>query len=261
MPTTFAFFGSHPLGVACLDRLHDHPDCEVAVVVTYPADEDHWWAGSVADRADEYGYDRLTVAAETEALDYEFDWLLSVYYPNVLGEELLDHAAEGALNLHQAELPRYRGSNVFSHSIMNARADEHWRHGTTLHVMAPEVDAGDIVDRRFADITEADTARSLYEKVREESVTLFESTLPAIVSGEVHDMRTPQSAFDGERYFYLKTSLDGLKEIPPEALADESRELELYDRIRALDFPPHEPAWTVLGDRKVYLTKEGYERF
>jgi methionyl-tRNA formyltransferase len=258
---TFAFLGSHPLGEACLQRLHDHPDCSVEVVVTYPADADNWWDGSVNDLARSLGYELLTIFEEDRLLEYEFDWLLSVYYPNILGEQLLEHPAEGALNLHQAELPRYRGSNVFSHSIMNAREDDHWKHGTTLHVMAPEVDAGDVVDRRFAPITETDTARSLYEKVREESVALFEQRLPDIVSGAVQDMATPQEAFDGERYFYPKSSLDGLKEIPVEELADPERETELYDRVRALDFPPHEPAWTVLNGEKLYLTREGYERF
>ncbi len=258
---TFAFLGSHPLGEACLQRLHDHPDATVEAVVTYPAGTDNWWDGSVNDTARSLGYDVLTIPKEESLFDYEFDWLLSVYYPNILGEALLDHPTEGALNLHQAELPRYRGSNVFSHSIMNAREDDHWKHGTTLHFMAPEVDAGDVVDRRFATITEGDTARSLYEKVREESVTLFEQRLPDIISAAVHEMRTPQERFEGERYFYPKTSLEGKKAIPLEELSDPDREVELYDRVRALDFPPHEPAWTVLNGEKLYLTKEGYERF
>lgn len=258
--TSVAFFGSHPLGVRCLDRLHDHPDVDVSVVVTYGRDHDGWWEGSVHDRALELGYPVLTREDATDATAYPVDYLLSVYYPDVLGPELLDHPDVAPLNLHQAELPRYRGSNVFSHSIMNARDDDHWRHGTTLHVMAESVDTGDVIARRFVDVREDDTARSLYDRVRETSVALFEETLPAIVADEVLSMATPQSAFDGPRYFYGKDSLDDLKEIPTEALADPERELELYDRIRALDFPPHEPAWTRLHGEKVYLTLSADER-
>jgi methionyl-tRNA formyltransferase len=256
-----AFFGSHPLGERCLELLDAHPDLGVAVVVTYPRGYDAWWEGSVHERALELGYDVRTRDEADSVLDVPVDYLLSVYYPDILGEALLDHPDELPLNLHQAELPRYRGSNVFSHSIMNARADDHWQHGTTLHVMAPDVDAGDVIDRAFAEIRERDTARSLYERVRERSVELFERWLPALADRSVADHRTPQSAFDGERYFYAKSSLDGLKEIPAEALADPERETELYDRVRALDFPPHEPAWTRLAGEKVYLTTEGYERF
>lgn len=253
--TRVAFFGSHGLGEACLERLHDAEDVSVELVVTYPRDYDGWWEGSVHDLAVELGYEVATIDEERSVLEYDIDYLLSVYYPNILGPELLDHPNEGALNLHQAELPRYRGSNVFSHAIMNAREDDHWTYGTTLHFMAEDVDAGDIVDRRFVDITEDDTARSLYEKTEEASIELFEASLPKIVSGEVHEMRTPQSEFDGERYFYTKKSLDGEKHVAPEELAGETS-LALYDKLRALEFPPHEPAYTELDGRRVYLTTD-----
>jgi len=35
-------------------------------------------------------------------------------------------------------------------------------------------------------------------------------------------------------------------------------DVEVYDRIRALDFPPHEPAYTRIQGEKVYLTLNGY---
>ena len=256
-----AFFGSHPLGIECLDRLHEHPEVDVELVVTYPPDETHWWDGSVHDRATALDYRTLPIADERELLDAPVDYLLSVYYPNILDGELLDHPRKGALNLHQAELPRYRGSNVFTHSILNARRDDHWRHGTTLHVMVESVDEGPIVDRRFVEITEEDTARSLYEKTRAASVDLFEETLPAIVSGTVHERATPQREFDGPRYFHAKSSLDGRKEIPTDRLADPDAATEVYDLVRALDFPPFEPAYATIGGNRVHLTTGDYERF
>lgn len=259
--TDVAFFGSHPLGERCLELLDDATDVDVSVVVTYPENYDSWWPGSVHERAVEFGCPVLELESERDVLEYEVDYIISVYYPNILGEELLQHPAEGALNLHQAELPRYQGSNVFSHSIMNAREDNYWKHGTTIHFMEEEVDAGDVVNRRFVEITEEDTARSLYEKTREKSVEMFAETLPRIVTGEVHEMRTPQSAFDGPTYFYYKSSLDGEKEIPLDELADPTEELALYDKIRALDFPPFKPAYTTVGGKEVHLTKSSYEEF
>lgn len=252
--TSVTFLGSHPLGERCLERLAGHPEISVEAVVTYPPGYDGWWDGSVRETALALDLDCpiLSLAEERDLLSYPTDYLLSVYYPNILDEELLAHPAELPLNLHQAELPRYRGSNVFSHAIMNARDDDHWQYGTTLHVMAPAVDAGDVIDRRFVDIHETDTARSLYERTREASVELFEATLPAIVSGAVHGMRTPQSDFDGERYFYRKSSLDGEKHIPRGRLAAD--DVAVYDKVRALDFPPFEPAYTRLNDQRVYLT-------
>ena len=257
-----AFFGSHPLGEACLERLVAHDEITVDTVVTYPRDNESWWEGSVHERALDHDLPVLTTDEEDAVVGADIDYLLSVYYPNILGRDLLETPREAALNLHQAELPRYRGSNVFSHSIMNAREDDHWRHGTTLHVMAEDVDAGDVIDRKFAPITEQDTARTLYERVRDASIDLFEAQLPAIAAREIEDLATPQSDYDGKRYFYAKDSLDDLKQIPPEKLTapDEASQLALYDRVRALDFPPHEPAWTRVGDRKLYLTKSDYEQ-
>lgn len=260
--TSVAFFGSHPLGEACLARLHDHPEVSVDLVVTYPRDHDGWWDGSVHERALECGYEVATLDEERRVLDYEIDYLLSVYYPNVLDGELLAHPERRALNLHQAELPRYRGSNVFSHSILNARADDHWRHGTTLHVMVEDVDAGPVVGRKFAPITEEDTARSLYEKVREASIDLFEEYLPHVVSGDIDEMGTPQEAFDGPRYFYAKDSLVDRKEIPVSRLASDDPVVrqDTYDLIRALDFPPFEPAYATLDGRRVRLTASRLDR-
>lgn len=112
---SIAFFGSHGLGESCLKLLSNTEDVSVEVVVTYEAGHDGWWNASVYDQAKEFGYDVLPIAEESEVVNYDIDYIISVYYPNILGPELLNHPSEGALNLHQAELPRYRGSNVFSH--------------------------------------------------------------------------------------------------------------------------------------------------
>ncbi|MDS0258512.1 hypothetical protein NDI56_03690 [Haloarcula sp. S1CR25-12] len=259
MPSV-AFMGSHPLGERCLEELTSRDAFDVELVVTYGPNEDTWWDGCLYDRAKQLGHRVVTRSSERVVLKHDIDYLVSVYYPDILGEELLDHPNVAPLNLHQAELPRYRGSNVFSHAIMNARDDDHWRYGTTLHVMAPEVDAGDIVARRFVPIEETDTARMLYDRVTDASAELFREQLTTLRDGDVHRVATPQSAYNGERYFYTKESLDGEKAIPAERLADddESTQLAVYDKIRALDFPPFQPAYTELAGNRVYLTATDY---
>lgn len=256
--TSIAVLGSRPLSRRVLRLLHEDDAVEIPLVVTVPPDDDRWWDGSLLEYASNLGYECVPANEERSLLEFDVDWLLSVQYPNILDAELLSHPNEGALNLHQAELPRYRGSNVFNHVLLNARGDDHWRHGTTLHFMTENVDAGDIVDRRFVNITEDDTAETLYERTEDASVSLLEETLPAIVSGEVWDMRTPQSEYDGPRYHYRREDIEGEKRIPIDDLRDPGKELEVYDRIRAFDFPPFEPAYTVLNDRKVHLTKSRF---
>ena len=246
--------GSRPLGQHCLELLDEHPEITVEAVVTYPPEHDGWWDGSLNATARELGY---PIVNEDQLFEYDLDYLVSTLYYNVLDEELLDHPSEGGINLHQAELPRYRGSNTFSHAIMNARDDDYWQYGTTLHFMSPTVDAGDVIDRKFVEITEEDTARSLYQKTERASVALFQERLDDVVSGAIDDMRTPQEQFDGPSYFYEKSSLVGEKAITREEFEAMDQHV-LYDRIRALDFPPFEPAHLRLGDGKIYLTKSLY---
>ncbi|WP_324662077.1 formyltransferase family protein [Haloarcula sediminis] len=259
MPSV-ALFGSRPLGERCLDELTDHDAFDVELVVTLGPSEDTWWDGCLYDRAERLGHRVVTRDSERALLDYDVDYLVSVYYPDVIDVELLAHPNVAPLNLHQAELPRYRGCNVFSHAIMNARADDHWRYGTTLHVMAPEVETGDVVARRFVPIEASDTARTLYDRVTDASLALFREQLTTLRDGAVHRIGTPQSAYDGERYCYTGESLDDKRAIPPEQVVadDEATQLAVYDKIRALDFPPFEPAYTELGGRRVYLTATNY---
>ncbi|RLM83633.1 hypothetical protein D3D02_17255 [Halobellus sp. Atlit-38R] len=253
---SIALLGSRPLSRECLKILDNTDEVTVEAVVTYPQEHNGWWEGSLNKLATDLGY---PVVEESDLFTYDLDYLISTLYFNVLSSDLLEHANKGGLNLHQAELPRYRGSNTFSHAIMNAREDDYWKYGTTFHFMTEEVDAGDIIARNFVDITEEDTAKSLYEKTEQASIELFEEMIPHIISGEVHEMRTPQKNFESKEYFYSKNSLDGEKEILLDELCDPDQKVQIYDKIRALDFPPFEPAYTYLNDQKVYLTKTSYE--
>lgn len=88
----------------------------MSVVVTYPEGYDSWWDRSVLELAEQLEHEVLPVSRERDVLHFEIDYLVSVYYPNILDADLLSHPEYGAVNPHQAELPRYRGSNVFSHS-------------------------------------------------------------------------------------------------------------------------------------------------
>jgi methionyl-tRNA formyltransferase len=86
---SIAFLGSHTLGVECLSRLADAPAVSVEVVCTYPPDHEGWWDGSVYDLAERLGYPILTLDEEDRLFEYPVDYLLSVYYPAILGADLL----------------------------------------------------------------------------------------------------------------------------------------------------------------------------
>lgn len=254
--THLALLGTRPLSRRCLAILDKSPDVTVEAVVTYGPDHEGWWEGSLYEYARELGY---PIVAEKELFEYDLDYLISTQYHNILKGDLLAHPTHGGLNLHLAELPRYRGSNPFAHALLNARDDDYWKYGVTLHFMSEAVDEGDIVARRFIDIGEHDTAKTLYNRGEDAAVDLFSEMTPDIASGAVNEMRTPQSEFEGPSYYYTSDSLDEKFEVDLSDLTDERKADELYDHIRALEFPPFDPAHVSLGGRDVYLTTSTFE--
>jgi len=91
------------------------------------------------------------------------DLLLSYTFPYRLPDALLGVAPLGAVNLHPAPLPRYRGPNP--HRMIH---DGEPTIGATLHRMASEFDAGPILSMQEAVLPEAPTlesVRQLYDRL------------------------------------------------------------------------------------------------
>ncbi len=111
------------------------------------------------------------------------DVLVSVYFPFVVPQDLLDLYGERAVNLHPAPLPRYRGPSPF-YAMLADRAIA-TDGALTLHVMTAGLDEGAIIAAepvafpadhslmryRFA------VARAAYKLTRE--------SLPAFIDGNV----------------------------------------------------------------------------
>src|SRR5439155_1170182 len=89
------------------------------------------------------------------------DVILSVWYRRLLGSDLLALPRVAALNLHGSLLPAYRGRAPVNWVLVNGER----RTGVTLHHMAGEADAGDIVAQQAIDIEPDDTAFTLYKRM------------------------------------------------------------------------------------------------
>lgn len=231
------------------------------MVITHTDEDAGWWEGSLYTRATNLGY---TVSNNSEeVLNYDVDYIVSTLYYDIIDSEVLNHSNLDSLNLHLAELPRYRGSNVFTHAILNAREDDYWKYGVTLHSMTKEVDAGDIVSRSFLQISEEDTAKSLYKKAEDEAVSMFEDLIHQFETGTVHEEKIPQTEFDGKRYYYERDSIEALSPISNDQLmsylGSESGQKKLFDLVRALHFPPHDPLEINLNGDNVFVSAKSFE--
>lgn len=110
-----------------------------------------------------------------------------------------------AVNLHPADLPRYRGCNTYSWAIEN----EEPYYGVTLHHMVPGVDQGPIIAQRFVPVYHGDlgqdTAWSLYKRAQVAAHELFCAELPKLMDTALMGVRhSSREQDDGQARYYAR---------------------------------------------------------
>jgi len=241
------------LGARCLEHLVGLEEVEIIGVVCRDIATKGWWheegTPRVIDIVEKYG---LKKVSEEGLLEYDIDMGISVLFFNIISEVLIRHCSNNIYNLHPAPLPYYRGSNSYSHAIINGE-DEY---GVTLHCIDKGIDTGPIIKVRWFDIKDNMTSRMLHDKAQKEAFELFKEQIPFLIEGKIKPiqqeeiLRTSQK----ESYTYTKDSLNHLRKIELETI---ERDPEYVNRIiRGLDFPPFEPAYFTINSKKVYLKSE-----
>jgi len=171
---------------------------------------------------------------------------LSVMFDYVLEKEFLEIFSRGCYNLHPSYLPYNRGnySNVWS-IIGRTPA------GVTLHMIDGGVDTGAIIAQREVEIEPVDTGETLYRKLENTGVQLFEETWPLIESGEVTPV--PQDKDVGE--FLRKRDVEKIDCID---LDKDYKARDLIDILRARTFPPYKGAYFVENGKKIFMELKLY---
>ena len=243
-PVRAVVFAYHDVGVRCLKTLLSG-GVEVPLVVTVQDDpgEVSWFA-SVADCAHDYG---LNVVAPADPNTPEFaarlasldvDFLFSFYYRAMLGDDLLQCARRGALNMHGSLLPKYRGRAPVNWAILNGEREC----GATLHYMMARADAGDIVDQQSVPILADDDAREVYVKVTAAAEMVLARSLSGLLEGNAP--RRAQPLVPGQ-YFGRRRPEDGRIDWRWPAR-------RIHDLVRAVA-PPFPGAFAEVGGERWWL--------
>ena len=237
-------FAYHNIGRTGIEALRRN-GFEISAVFTHKDNaNENIWFGSVAELAGEYGIpvfapedvNHPVWAARIQAMAPDF--IFSFYYRNMLSEEILAIPAKGALNLHGSLLPKYRGRVPINWAIINGEKET----GVTLHYMTRKADAGDIVDQEKIEITNDDTAKTLFGKADKAAALLLDRALPLLKDGKA--ARIPQDDSKATTFGGRKPA-DG--QIDWSKPADEIRNL-----IRAVTLP-YPGAFSYITDRKVFF--------
>lgn len=158
---------------------------------------------------------------------HPFDYLFSILNPYILSQQVLKLPRRGAINYHDAPLPRYAGSYATSWAILQGERV----HGVTWHAMTELVDAGDIFQQHLFEIAEDETAWTLSAKCFDAAIRLFTELIDDLAC----ESDTTRKQDLNERTFF------SLYKRPPSGcvLSWNRAAREIGAFVRALDFGSH----------------------
>lgn len=160
----------------------------------------------------------------------EADIVFSVMYNKIIKKKQLRNKI--CFNFHPGSLPEYRGSGIFSWSIINQER----KMGITLHLIDDGMDTGDIIEIRQFLISNEDTAYSLFLRGEKVILKMFKDWYIELLNGNY--IAAPQRPKEGKNY-YLK---------------DLQKAKNLTRFIRAFHFPSKESAYYYNSkSEKIYI--------
>jgi methionyl-tRNA formyltransferase len=172
---------------------------------------------------------------------------ISALFGFILKKEILELLPLGCVNIHPALLPYNRGAYPNVWSIVEGTPA-----GTTIHYIDEGVDTGDIIAQRQVNVMITDTGESLYHKLAEVSLDLFQEVWPSIRNHKAP--RIPQKKASGT--CHRVQDIDLIDEID---LMGNYRAQDLLNIIRARTFLPYKGAFFNHQGRKVYMRLQLWE--
>jgi methionyl-tRNA formyltransferase len=220
-----AFAGDRDIATWVLDYLIGRGVRPVALVLSLPQKATH---ASQLQSLSGVPTNRVFAGAELASdqagralRDLQLDWIVCVHYPHLIPSDVLRIPRCGVLNLHPAFLPYNRGWHTPTWAILDDSPA-----GATLHVMDEGLDTGDIIVQRQLEISPADTAHTLYARLKALELEVFKEGWEAIEDGSY--ARRQQS---DRGSVHRRRDLEAVQRI---VLDEQVRAGELLRRLRAL---------------------------
>jgi methionyl-tRNA formyltransferase len=235
------FFGSIGLAKRCLEEIVMKEDVELLGVCCTQLTNTWREEESVHAFSLENGIPILSFE-EVQSLSPDIGF--SVRYDTIIPQRVVDSFKQGIFNIHGGIVPEYRGSYCDINALINNEKE----YGVTLHYVSQGVDAGDVVAIKKLEIEESDTGFSLYKKSEQLCYEVLKENIKIIIDDQ--NDRIPQDDLIQKGHkcgvYYAKSTI-------ARKLVDVESIKNSLNVIRAFDSPFHEPAYTVINDKKIYL--------
>ena len=241
------YLGNNRLGFNVLHWLRQNKENIVGLVI-HPPDSSRYREEIIEASGLSYEYifdgSRIRdtgVISSIKAL--EPDMGISIMFGYILKDELLNVLPRGCINLHPAYLPYNRGAYPNVWSIVDGTPA-----GVTIHAVDRGVDTGPVFARQEVEVEPIDTGLTLYRKLEQAGLSLFQETWPLIKQGGITP--TPQASPGSSHHIHDADAIDCIE------LDRAYTARELINTLRARTFPPHRGAYFIHEGRKIHLRLE-----
>ncbi len=160
------------------------------------------------------------------------DLIISGGFPWRIPADVLDLPRLGAINFHDALLPRHRGPNATGWAFRLGDTEM----GLTIHRLAPEFDSGPILAQARIPITDDDDLSTLWAKMADHEAGLLQRALERVARGDPGDPQDESQATEAGLFEEAWRVIDwsqpartihnqvrswiGFRDIPPGALGE-----------------------------------------
>jgi methionyl-tRNA formyltransferase len=126
--------------------------------------------------------ERVSVPEEVERIRaLAPDFSVVVAYGQILKPEVIGIPKYGTVNIHSSLLPRWRGAAPIQWAILSGDCET----GITTMMIAPKLDAGDILLQESTPISEEDTAETVHDRLSAMGARLILPTLDGLRAGSL----------------------------------------------------------------------------
>lgn len=115
------------------------------------------------------------------------DVALSINWPTLIGQSVIECFPCGILNAHAGNLPRYRGNAPLNWAILNGESTV----ALCIHKMVPEFDAGPVLVRARLPLTRDTYIGDLYDWFHDQAPKMFAEAVSGIATSQIRE--EPQS--------------------------------------------------------------------